>query len=124
MLARLVSLAARDREAVRGDRALPILRPGAQRRLQDLFDRADQGLVGIVEQQPATRPQQVRQTRLMPRVCELPIRLPAVAHEHAGIVLPDDDGGLRHAAARLNGIHGGLGRDKGPRTLAYRTTKP
>jgi hypothetical protein len=94
---------ARDAEAVFGDAASVIAIPRRQCRLENRLHRRDKGLVGIVEQQHTTAPQQMRQTGLMRRVPELPVRLPAVALQHAAIVHAKDASGLREAALRAQG---------------------
>ena len=109
---------------MRGDAALLILRARAQGGLEDPFHGTDEGLVGIVEQQAAARPQQMRETRLMQRVGEVPIRLPAVADQHAGIVVADDRRGLREPAARLNGVDRGQRRRDRPQPLQIGVDAP
>ena len=110
-------VAPRDREAVRGDEAGAVAIPSRQRRLENRFHRGDKRLSRIVEQQDAASPQQVGETRLMGRLFELPIRLPPVALQDAGIVDADHVRRLRQAPPGLNRIDGGLRRDKGPEPL-------
>ena len=113
----LDQLPTRDGEAVSGDRAAVITLPRGERGLEDRFDRGDKRLLRIVEQQDPAAAQQMRETRLMQRRVELPIRLPAVALQDAGVVEADDRGGLREAAAGLNRIDGRRWGDKRPEPL-------
>jgi hypothetical protein len=109
-------LPARHGEAVRRESAVLVLRTRVQRRLEDPFHRADERLVGIVEQQAPTRAPQMRETRLMQGVRKVSIRLPPIAHEHARIVQPDERGGLREPTAGLDGVDRRQGSD-GDRTV-------
>ena len=83
-------VAAGHGEPVRGQRADAIPIAGPQRGLQERFDGGDKRLLRILEQEHAAAAQQVRETGLMSGVVKLPIRLPAVALQHAGIVDADD----------------------------------
>ena len=53
-------------------------------------------------------PQQMRETGLMHRRREAPVRGPAIADEDAGEVLPEQGGGLRIPPATLDRVHGGV----------------
>jgi len=117
-------LAARHREALRRHVATAMRVTRRQRGLQDGLHRGDQGLSRIVEEQHATSPQEVRETRLMGSLFELPIRLPTVADQDARIVLADDGRGLREPAAGLNRIDRRVGRDKRPEPLQVGVDAP
>lgn len=91
-------VAARDREPVRRDRPVVIGGARGQGRLQDRFDRAHPRLVRRVEQEDTAPPQQMRETRLIQRLGETAIRLPAIALQDAGIVEANDLCRLRQAA--------------------------
>lgn len=62
----------------------------------------------------AAAPDQMCETRLMRRPVELPIRCPAVAHEHAIEVGAKDRGGFVEPAALLNGVDDGARGRKRP----------
>jgi len=82
-------------EAVRRHRAGLVGGVRGDRRLEDGLHRTDPRLVGLVEQQPATPPQQVREAGLMGRGLQIAIRMPAVALHDARIVVPDHRRRLR-----------------------------
>lgn len=64
-----------------------------------------------------TAPQQMRETRLMRRGDEAPIRRPPIADQHAGEVVAEHRGGLVETAAGLNSIHRRVRRREGPQPL-------
>ena len=116
--------AARDRQALIGDGAGLVAVARREGRLEGRLHRGHKRLVRVVEQQDATAPEQMRETGLMRGVCKLPIRLPAVALKHAGIVPANHPRRLREAATRLNRIDGGRRRDEGPEPLQIRVNAP
>jgi hypothetical protein len=71
----------------------------------------------MVDAQLAAEAQQVRQTRLMQGVAEVPIGRPAVAHEHAGIVGAQDARGLGEPPAPVNRVDRGLRGREGPQPM-------
>ena len=78
----------------------------------------------MVEQQTPTRPQQMGETRLMAGGGELPIRLPPVADEDAGIIGANHRGRLREPAPGLNDVDGRVRGDKHPEPLQIRADAP
>src|SRR5262245_7494642 len=67
--------------------------------------------------QLVTAPEHMIETGLMQRLFELPIRRPAIAHEDAAVLGPQDRGGLVKAASGLNGIDGCRGGRIDPEPL-------
>jgi hypothetical protein len=78
---------------------IPIAR--RERGLQNRFHRGDKRLRRILQQQRATAPQQMRQTCLMGGMRKLPVRLPPVPLQDAGIVDGNGMRGLRDAAGLI-----------------------
>jgi hypothetical protein len=68
-----------DRGTVRGDRASRVAVPHGQRILEHALHLPRQERAGMIRTELARAPQQMRHTGLVPRLCELPIRSPAVA---------------------------------------------
>ena len=81
---------------------------------QNTVDAGGEVIFAVVPDRQATPAQQMGETGLMHRVIEAPIGRPPVAHEGAREVAPQDRGGLLEAAARQNGVDGGVRRGKGP----------
>jgi hypothetical protein len=113
-----------DGEAMGRHGAEVIAVAGRQRVLQNRLHGRDEGLPRIIEQETATRAQQMRETGLMARVPEVPIRLPAVAHQDTGIVRAHHRSRLREAATGLNRIDRRIGSDKHPEPLQIRADAP
>jgi hypothetical protein len=80
--------------------------------------------VGVGDQLPAAA-QQVRQAALVARVREAAIRRPAVAFQHAGIVLAEHLGGVLVAPPACDTVDGDLVADERPQPcLAPPTRQP
>ena len=111
-------------------RPVPRDRPGvppvanAERLLQRDLHLAGKLRAGMILAQVATPSQQMRETGLMGGRGELAIRRPAIAHQHAGVLGPEDGGGLGKAPAGLNGIHRRLRRGEGPQPVAVAVDPP
>lgn len=109
--------AACDGGAVNGDRSVITTITKGERTLQDLFNLRGKRGAGMIAMQGPAPPEQVRHTRLMSRVREMPIRGPAIVNEHAVIVRAEDGRRLRKASSRLNGIDGRISTRKSPQPL-------
>jgi hypothetical protein len=94
---------ARDNAVPHGERVL-------QQRLHVAWPDYSRMRVGDL----ATASDQMRETRLMGRVVELPIRRPTVAHEHAVKVGAEHGGRLLKAPPVLNGVDDRVRRRKDP----------
>ena len=119
------------RDMAAGDRGpVPRDRPGvppvanAERLLQRGLHPAGKLRAGMILAQVATPSQQMRETGLMRGRGELAIRRPPIAHQHAGVLGPEDAGGLGKASAGLNGIHRRLRRGEGPQPVAAAVDPP
>ena len=119
------------RDMAAGDRGpVPRDRPGvppvanAERLLQRDLHLAGKLRAGMILAQVATPSQQMRETGLMRGRGELAIRRPPIAHQHAGVLGPEDAGGLGKAPAGLNGIHRRLPRREGPQPVAVAVDPP
>ena len=119
------------RDMAAGDRGpVPRDRPGvppvanAERLLQRGLHPAGKLRAGMILAQVATPSQQMRETGLMRGRGELAIRCPPIAHQHAGVLGPEDAGGLGKASAGLNGIHRRLRRREGPQPVAVAVDPP
>ncbi len=120
-----LQLAASHGHAVGGDRAsrvaaIPYLRGLLQHRL----DLGREGRAGMIGVQLATAAEQVGETGLMRGPIKLSIGGPAIAHEHARKVGPEERRRLVEAAARVNGIDGGVRRRAHPQPLQLRADPP
>jgi len=104
-------------QPVGGDRAAPKAVADRQRVLEHpLYTRGEVPLT-VVADQGATPPQQMGETRLMNGLIEAAIGVPAIAHERAGEVRPQDGGRLLEAAPRQDGVDGRVRRGKGPQPV-------
>ena len=119
------------RDMAAGDRGpVPRDRPGvppvanAERLLQRGLHPAGKLRAGMILAQVATPSQQMRETGVMRGRGELAIRCPPIAHQHAGVLGPEDAGGLGKASAGLNGIHRRLRRREGPQPVAVAVDPP
>lgn len=86
-------------------------------RLQHGFHLRRKRMGRIVQHEDATPAQQMRETRLMPGVGELPVRLPAVMLQDAGELGANDAGGLSETAAGIDAVHRRVGGDERPQPL-------
>jgi hypothetical protein len=109
--------ASRDRGAMSGDVTCVATVAHRERALQDVGDARGPLGTRMIAREFATPAEQVRQTGLMGRVREVPIRRPAVTHQDAIIVGAEDRGRLLKAATRLNGIQDHRGRGERPQPL-------
>ena len=64
------------------------------------------------------------QTRLVQRLGELPIRSPAIPHQHAVKVDAEHRRGIVETPARPNGVHRGVGRGEDPEPRGLRADAP
>ena len=78
----------------------------------------------MIAYQVARPPQQMRQTRLMPRVGEATVRGPAVADQDAVIRGPEEGRRLREAPPGLNRIHRRAWRGERPQPVAVAIDLP
>jgi len=107
--------AARDGETVIRHGADRVTSAGGERGAQQVIDVRCKRMMRIVQHHRATATEQMRETGLMRGVDELPIRGPAIALEHAGVVGPEHPRRLRKAAAVLDSVGRRGRRRKGPR---------
>ena len=117
-------MAARDRHAVRGHRAGGLSVPHGQRLLQHRLRLMREGRAGVIGLQLTTAPKQVRETRVMRRLIKPSIGRPAVPHEDAREVGPENRRGLVEAPTRLNGVDGGARRRIHPQPLQLSPNPP
>ena len=120
----VLQMPASHRDAMRGDRVVQIAVAHVQGVLQDLLDAGRKPALVMVADQIATAPQQMRETRLMDRGLETPIRRPAVADKDRGEVGPQHRGRFFEAAAGLNGVDRRVRRGVGPQPLQPRVDLP
>src|SRR6266545_4417728 len=106
----ILQMAASDGDAVCGDRPAPPPITNPQSLLEDgLHLRGKPALVLVVNQR-ATSSQQMREARLMDRLCKTPIGRPAVSDQHTVKVRPQHGGRLFEAAPGLVRIDGRVRR--------------
>ena len=105
--------AAEGVEAVPGQFAVPAAVPPVEAGLENGLDLRTPGAVGVLLLQfPATLEQVIDATLV--RTLVAPVHLPAVAHEHAGVVGPEQGGRILEPAAGADGVDGGLRGDGRP----------
>ena len=83
-----------------------------------------EGRAGVIGLQLTTAPKQVRETRVMRRLIKPSIGRPAVPHEDAREVGPENRRGLVEAPTRLNGVDGGARRRIHPQPLQLSPNPP
>src|SRR5262252_4219384 len=107
-------MAARDRCAMCRDLSRGDAVANVERLLQNGFDMVRPRGSWMRLGDLAAAADQMRQTGLMAGVVELPIRRPAVAHQHAGEIGAEHRCGFVKAASMLNRIDDGRRRREGP----------
>ena len=120
----ILQMAAGDGDAVCGDGpALPAV-TNPQSLLEDgLHPRGKPAFV-LIANQRSTSSQQMRETRLMDRLREAPIRRPAVADQHAVKVRPEHGGRFLEAAPWLDRVDRRVRRGEAPQPLQVRVDFP
>jgi hypothetical protein len=113
----ILQMAAGDGNAVCGDGPAPPAVTNPQSLLEDgLHPRGEPAFV-MVANQRSTSSQQMREARLMDRLCEAAIRRPAVADQHTVKVRPQHGGRFFEAAPWLDRVDGRVRRREAPQPL-------
>jgi hypothetical protein len=120
----ILEMAAGDGDAVGGHGAPPPAVTNPQSLLEDGLHLWSKPVLGMVAHQRSTTSQQMREARLMDRLCEAAIRRPAVADQHAVKVRAQHGGRFFEAAPWLDGVHGRVWRGEAPQPLQVRVHFP
>lgn len=106
-----------DGEPVRGDAPRVVAIAQRERLLEHRAYGVHEAGARMIGLQQPTASEQMRETRLVDRVCEAPIGRPAVADHHTGEVLAEQRRGFGKPAARLDRVDGRVRRGDGPKPL-------
>jgi hypothetical protein len=106
-----------DGQSMRGDDTGVVAVADGERLLQDRLHVGGEGGVRVIGGDQSTPTQEMGETGLMSGGRELPVRRPAIAHQHAGKVRTEHRRGFLKAAAGLNAIDRRVRRRKGPQPL-------
>lgn len=117
-------VAARDGEALVRHVPESMAVPRGESRLQQRLHLRRKRMVRMVQDHRATAAQQMGETRLVRGLRELPVRRPAVALQHAGIVRAEDGGRLGKAPPVLNRIDGRVAGGEGPEPVIVAADLP
>jgi hypothetical protein len=115
---------ARDGEAVSRDASRAVAIPQGERLLKRRAHGGHEAGARMIGLQQPTASEQMRETGLVDRLRETPIRRPAIADDDAGEVLAEQRRGFGKPAAGLNRVDGRRWRRDGPQPLQRPTDLP